>query len=104
MAGSEKKRFEMVSPAAIQDGILGVDWGTTNGRVYVLGGHDRPVALVPGFAKVPPGGFPETLFKAIEGRPERRIVICGMAGARGGWWRYLMCRFRRAWATLLRAA
>lgn len=75
----------MVSPADTRDGILGVDWGTTNGRVYELGGLYRTVALVPGFAKVTPGGFAETLFKAIESRPERRIIICGMAGARGGW-------------------
>lgn len=71
---------------------IGVDWGTTNLRLWIIDHNDRIVAehsSEKGMSRLSSQEFEPTLLDIIsEYLPDGEktdIVICGMAGARQGW-------------------
>jgi 2-dehydro-3-deoxygalactonokinase len=70
--------------------LVGVDWGTTNLRAFALGGEGAVLDRRPddrGAAGLSRDGFAAVLNEVVGdwragGAP---VLICGMAGARGGW-------------------
>ena len=72
--------------------LIGVDWGTTRMRAYLIGDDGWPVAGTEseaGMAKVPAGGFEAALERAVgpwrTEAPDAPILMAGMVGARQGW-------------------
>ncbi len=68
--------------------IVGVDWGTTQLRAFLIGPdgavldrRDSPQ----GMAQMPPGGFADALGAAIDGWGAERVLMAGMVGSRQGW-------------------
>jgi len=71
---------------------VGVDWGTSNLRAWVIGGDGEVTGQAEsdqGMGKLAREQFPQALQTVLDrlALPEGKvdIVICGMAGARQGW-------------------
>jgi 2-dehydro-3-deoxygalactonokinase len=70
---------------------IAVDWGTSNLRVWGMGGDSRPLferQAERGMARLRPGEFPDVLAEILadaEVSDEISVLISGMAGARQGW-------------------
>lgn len=70
--------------------LVGIDWGTTNLRAFALGGEGAVLARradARGAAGLGPDQFESVLDEVTgdwrsDGAP---VLVCGMAGARGGW-------------------
>jgi 2-dehydro-3-deoxygalactonokinase len=79
--------------------MIGVDWGTTSLRAYLIGAAGAPTARIDrpgGILTVAEGGFPAALREAIGpwlDAGETRVLLCGMVGSRQGWVEapYLRC-------------
>ena len=72
--------------------LIGLDWGTTSCRAYLLGADGAPLARLtdgPGILKIEPGGFGAWLDSMIGGWIATHgvvpIVLSGMVGSRHGW-------------------
>lgn len=70
------------------DGLIGVDWGTSNLRAFRFGADgaatDRREAAE-GVLAVAGGDFEGALGRLIQGWPPARLLLCGMVGGRQGW-------------------
>lgn len=70
------------------DGLIGVDWGTSNLRAFRFG-PDGAVAerreAAEGVLAAPDGDFEAVLGRLIEGWTPTRLLLCGMIGGRQGW-------------------
>lgn len=69
-------------------GLIVVDWGTTNRRVYVLDGEGRLESRSTdnlGVLSVPPGGFPAEVAALRILHGERPMLLAGMIGSNRGW-------------------
>lgn len=71
---------------------IGVDWGTSNLRVWIMSADDQTLQLIEssaGMGTLEPGQFEPTLLSLIEPflADDRvtPVVCCGMVGARQGW-------------------
>ena len=72
--------------------LIGVDWGTTHLRAYLVaadGTVQDAVRSPAGLMKVPAGGFETALGEAIaalrQAAPDAPVVMSGMVGSRQGW-------------------
>jgi 2-dehydro-3-deoxygalactonokinase len=73
--------------------VIGVDWGTTHLRAYLLrdDGAEEPLdrrESTHGVRTVPPGQFPDILRTLVApwlAHGERRILLSGVVGSRQGW-------------------
>lgn len=86
----------------VDDGVrcIGIDWGTSRFRAYLLDGSgsilQRQVSDA-GVASIAPGEFERTLLREIgawlDAWPMANLIASGMAGSRQGWLqtRYLPC-------------
>lgn len=78
--------------AAAQPALIGLDWGTSSLRGYLLSMDGSVLAAVTrpwGIQHLPAGGFPEA-FTAVTGAwrsrdPALPVVAAGMVGSRQGW-------------------
>ncbi|NBW96987.1 MAG: 2-dehydro-3-deoxygalactonokinase [Planctomycetia bacterium] len=75
-----------------QPGLVGLDWGTSSLRAYLLDGTGRVVdrrARPWGIQHLPAGGYAEA-FQTVVGDwrdrwPETPVIAAGMVGSRTGW-------------------
>lgn len=67
--------------------MIAVDWGTSSLRLYRMDedGRVRERRRSQHGALASKGRFAEVLAREIAGWDDRRILMCGMVGARGGW-------------------
>lgn len=72
--------------------LIGVDWGTTRLRAYLIGPGGETLARAAsdeGLMKVAPGGFASALVRVVGGwhddAPAAPILLSGMVGSRQGW-------------------
>jgi 2-dehydro-3-deoxygalactonokinase len=68
--------------------LIGLDWGTTSCRAYLIGADGAVVERVsdgPGILKVKNGAFGAALDGMIGGWPKLPVILCGMIGSRQGW-------------------
>jgi 2-dehydro-3-deoxygalactonokinase len=72
--------------------MIGVDWGTSNFRAWLMDGRGQPLATVTspeGLLKVPGHDFAAALQRAcgvwLERWPDVPVLMCGMVGSRHGW-------------------
>ena len=70
--------------------LIGVDWGTSSCRAYLIGGNGQVLAKVAdgqGILQVANGAFAETLASIIGvwRQPGLPVVLSGMIGSRQGW-------------------
>jgi 2-dehydro-3-deoxygalactonokinase len=69
-------------------GLIAVDWGTTNRRIYVLGADGVLEARAAdgfGILKVTAGGFPAEVAALRIVHGERPMLLAGMIGSNRGW-------------------
>ena len=71
---------------------IAVDWGTSNVRVWMLDGNDRPIAerrADRGMGTLAPHEFEPTLLALVDDglsdAAATDVLCCGMVGARQGW-------------------
>lgn len=70
------------------DGFIGVDWGTTNRRAYLMDGSGRQTAEFEdgkGIMSVPVGGFPEAVAEIRQRLGDKPLLLAGMIGSNRGW-------------------
>lgn len=77
-------------------GVIAIDWGTTNRRVYnmnSLGDVEARRADAQGILAIPAGGFPSALAELRRRVGERPMLLAGMIGSNRGWVEtpYLRC-------------
>lgn len=71
--------------------VLGFDWGTTSCRAWAIGRSGAGLARVgdlPGMSRIGPADYPGIVAQAAANfglEAAVPVLICGMAGARGGW-------------------
>lgn len=70
----------------------GVDWGTSNLRVWIMGADDKPLQALSsaaGMGTLEPDQFEPTLLALLEpwlqSGQTLPVICCGMVGARQGW-------------------
>ncbi|HYD80132.1 MAG TPA: 2-dehydro-3-deoxygalactonokinase [Paucimonas sp.] len=73
-----------------QQTVLGIDWGTTNRRVYLLdadGRLERRIEDGEGILKVGPDGCAASLLDLLQALElgEADVIMSGMVGSRNGW-------------------
>lgn len=73
-----------------EPGLIGVDWGTSSCRAYLMGrdgGVLTSVSTDKGIMQVEDGAFAETLAALIGNwrRPGLPVILSGMIGSRQGW-------------------
>lgn len=69
-------------------GLIAIDWGTTNRRVYVLdaaGAVRHRAAEACGVLAVPPGGFPAAVAELRARFGDLPMLLAGMVGSNRGW-------------------
>ena len=80
--------FDAMSVAMWTEGIIAVDWGTTNRRAYRL---DRAGSCTAefeddkGITGVPSGGFPGAVAEVRERLGDLPLLMAGMIGSNRGW-------------------
>jgi 2-dehydro-3-deoxygalactonokinase len=70
------------------DGFIGVDWGTTNRRAYLIdsaGKRSREFEDGMGILSVPAGGFPAAIAEIREKLGDKPLLLAGMIGSNRGW-------------------
>ena len=70
------------------EGFIGVDWGTTNRRAYLIdaGGVSRgEFEDGQGILSVPPGGFPAAVAEIRQRLGDLPLLMAGMVGSNRGW-------------------
>jgi 2-dehydro-3-deoxygalactonokinase len=68
--------------------LVGLDWGTTSCRAYLIGANGAVVERVsdgPGILKIENGVFGRALDAMIGGWPKLPVILSGMIGSRQGW-------------------
>ena len=68
--------------------LIGLDWGTTACRAYLIGAGGEVLARVtdgPGILRVESGAFGAALDTMIAGWPALPMILSGMIGSRQGW-------------------
>jgi 2-dehydro-3-deoxygalactonokinase len=67
--------------------LIGLDWGTTSCRAYLIGADGATLARAegPGILRVEDGAFGAALDAMIGGWPALPIILSGMIGSRQGW-------------------
>lgn len=78
------------TPLDLEPGLIGVDWGTSSCRAYLMTAEGRILETVStdkGILKVEGGAFAETLNTLIGDwrRPGLPVILSGMIGSRQGW-------------------
>ena len=84
------------------DTWIAVDWGTSNVRAWLMG-SDGPLARAEsasGMNRISPDDYEHELLDMVadwlDDHISRTVIVCGMAGARGGWleaeYRSVPCR------------
>jgi 2-dehydro-3-deoxygalactonokinase len=71
-----------------EDGLIAIDWGTTNRRIFVLDAHGAVIAReadAMGVTAVPEGGFPREMAALRARLGERPFLLGGMVGSNRGW-------------------
>ena len=71
-----------------REGLIAVDWGTTNRRGYRLDAAGRLVGESEddkGILSVPPGGFPAAVAELRERLGDLPMLLAGMVGSNRGW-------------------
>ena len=79
-------------PAPSQPALIGLDWGTSSLRGYLVAGDGRVIESLAepwGIQHLPAGGFPAA-FRGLVGAwqqqwPELPVLAAGMVGSRQGW-------------------
>jgi len=70
------------------DGFIGVDWGTTNRRAYLIesaGKRTQEFEDGKGVLSVPDGGFPAAIAEIREKLGDKPLLMAGMVGSNRGW-------------------
>jgi 2-dehydro-3-deoxygalactonokinase len=70
------------------DGFIGVDWGTTNRRGYLINGGGEQVGEFEdgkGIMSVPAGGFPAAVAEIGARLGDKPLLLAGMIGSNRGW-------------------
>jgi 2-dehydro-3-deoxygalactonokinase len=70
------------------DGFIGVDWGTTNRRAYLIDSSGKCTGEfedAKGVLSVPNGGFPAAVAEIRERLGDRPLLLAGMIGSTRGW-------------------
>lgn len=70
------------------DGLIAVDWGTTNRRGYLLGASGECTDEMEderGALSIPHGGFPDAVAEIRERLGDRPMLLAGMVGSNRGW-------------------
>src|SRR3954469_22261750 len=68
--------------------LIGLDWGTTSCRAYLIGADGAVVERVsdgPGILKVENGAFGASLDAMTGSWPKLPVILSGMIGSRQGW-------------------
>ncbi|MGI9488381.1 MAG: 2-dehydro-3-deoxygalactonokinase [Geminicoccaceae bacterium] len=78
------------TPTECEPELIGVDWGTSSCRAYLMGRAGRILEAVnteKGILQVEGGAFAETLAELIGDwrRPGLPVILSGMIGSRQGW-------------------
>jgi 2-dehydro-3-deoxygalactonokinase len=71
-----------------QEGFIGVDWGTTNRRAYLMDGAGTQTAEFEdgkGIMSVAAGGFPAAVAEIRERLGDKPLLLAGMIGSNRGW-------------------
>ena len=70
------------------DGFIGVDWGTTNRRAYLIDSAGKRTDQFEddkGVLSVPHGGFPAAIGQIRERLGDKPLLLAGMVGSNRGW-------------------
>ena len=70
------------------DGLIAIDWGTTNRRAYLLDTSGECIDEMEderGALSIPRGGFPDAVAEIRERLGERPMLLAGMVGSNRGW-------------------
>jgi 2-dehydro-3-deoxygalactonokinase len=70
------------------DGFIGVDWGTTNRRAYLIdsaGNRTNEFEDAKGVLSVPDGGFPDAIAEIRNKLGDKPLLLAGMIGSNRGW-------------------
>jgi 2-dehydro-3-deoxygalactonokinase len=70
------------------DGFIGVDWGTTNRRAYLIDSSGKSAGEFEddkGILNVPAGGFPAAIAEIRERLGDKPLLLAGMIGSNRGW-------------------
>ena len=70
------------------DGFIGVDWGTTNRRAYLIDAGGIPGSELEdgqGILSVAPGGFPAAVAEIRARLGDLPLLMAGMVGSNRGW-------------------
>lgn len=70
------------------EGFIGVDWGTTNRRAYLIGSDGRCVDEMEddkGILSVPRDGFGAAVIEIRERLGDKPLLLAGMVGSNRGW-------------------
>jgi 2-dehydro-3-deoxygalactonokinase len=70
------------------NGLIAVDWGTTNRRAYLLndsGECTDEIEDEKGALSIPRGGFPDAVAEVRERLGDRPMLLAGMVGSNRGW-------------------
>jgi 2-dehydro-3-deoxygalactonokinase len=68
--------------------LIGLDWGTTSCRAYLIGANGKVLRRVvdgPGILKIENGAFAAALDVIIGALPALPVILSGMIGSRQGW-------------------
>lgn len=71
-----------------QPQLIGLDWGTTSCRAYLIGADGAVLERLvdgPGILRVQNGAFGAVLKTMIDGWPKLPVILSGMIGSRQGW-------------------
>jgi 2-dehydro-3-deoxygalactonokinase len=70
------------------DGFIGVDWGTTNRRAYLIdssGKRTQEFEDAKGVLAIPDGGFPDAIAEIRARLGNKPLLLAGMIGSNRGW-------------------
>jgi 2-dehydro-3-deoxygalactonokinase len=70
------------------DGFIGVDWGTTNRRAYLIdssGKRTEEFEDGKGVLSIPQGGFPDSIAEIRAKLGDKPLLLAGMVGSNRGW-------------------
>jgi 2-dehydro-3-deoxygalactonokinase len=70
------------------DGFIGVDWGTTNRRAYLIDSSGKRAGELDdakGVLAVPAGGFPAAIAEIRDKLGDKPLLLAGMVGSNRGW-------------------
>ena len=71
-----------------RDGLIAVDWGTTNRRAYLMdesGKHSKEFEDGKGILSIEKGGFPAAVAEIRDRLGDKPLLLAGMIGSNRGW-------------------